>query len=85
MTIVKQKCLRLFHDISNNEVAMHELVHNNEQFVEKISQAIRRECDAKNTVKMNKKWKKDYEKQGYTFMPRDNIFKDVSKTLKLLK
>lgn len=30
---------------------------------------------------MNNKWKKEYEKQGYKFMSRENIFKDVNKVL----
>ena len=32
-------------------------------------------------VKLNKKWKKDYEKKGYTFMSRKNIYKLVVKIL----
>lgn len=30
---------------------------------------------------MNKKWNKDYEKQNYKFMSRENIFKQVCKLL----
>ena len=33
-------------------------------------------------VKLNKKWKKDHEKKGYTFMSRKNIYKLVVKILK---
>ena len=29
----------------------------------------------------DKKWRKNYMKQGYTFMSRENIFKNVSKNL----
>ena len=46
-----------------------------------FSQAIKRECSAKETIKMNNKWKKDYEKQGYKLMSRENIFKNVVKIL----
>ena len=35
----------------------------------------------KETIKMNNKWKKDYEKQGYKLMSRENIFKNVVKIL----
>jgi hypothetical protein len=35
----------------------------------------------KEMVKLNKKWKKDYKKQGYTFMSRENIYKSVVKIL----
>ena len=50
--------------------------------VKQVSKAIKRECSAKETIKMNNKWKKDYEKQGYKLMSRENIFKNVSKILK---
>ena len=35
----------------------------------------------KEMVKLNKKWEKDYKKQGYTFMSRENIYKSVVKIL----
>ena len=47
-----------------------------------FSQAVKRECSAKETIKMNNKWKKDYEKQGYKLMTRENILKNVLKILK---
>ena len=46
-----------------------------------FSQAVKRECSAKETIKMNNKWKKDYEKQGYKLISRENILKHVSKIL----
>jgi hypothetical protein len=39
------------------------------------------ECNLKKTNKLNNKWRKDYMKQGYKFMSRENIFKNVSKIL----
>jgi hypothetical protein len=81
MIIVKQKCLRLLDDIQNDKMAMKDLVKNNQLFVKMFSQAIKRECSAKETIKMNNKWKKDYEKQGYKLMSRENIFKNVVKIL----
>ena len=81
MIIVKQKCLRLLDDIQNDEMAMKDLIENNQLFVKMFSQAVKRECSAKETIKMNNKWKKDYEKQGYKLMSRENIFKNVVKIL----
>lgn len=81
MIIVQQKCLRLLDDIQNDEMAMKDLIQNNELFVKMFSQAVKRECSAKETIKMNNKWKKEYEKQGYKFMSRENIFKHVNKVL----
>ena len=83
MIILKQKCLRFFEDIKNDKYAMNDLVNNNEYFLKQVSKAIKRECSAKETIKMNNKWKKDYEKQGYKLMSRENIFKNVSKILHL--
>lgn len=81
MTIVKQKCLRLFENMPNDKFAMNDLVNNNELFIELTKRSIDVNCNAKETIKMNKKWNKDYEKQGYKFMSRELIFKKVSKIL----
>ena len=82
MIILKQKCLRTLDAIRNDKMAMDDLVNNNERFLEMIVKEIKKDCSAKETIKMNNKWKKDYEKQGYKLMTRDNIFKNVSKILK---
>ncbi len=29
------------------------------------------------TIKLNNKWRKDYIKQGYKFISRENIFKKI--------
>ena len=81
MVILKQKCLRLLNDIQNDEMALNDLVKNNERFVEKFTKAIKIECSAKQTIKQNNKWRKDYDKQGYKFISRDNIYKSVVKIL----
>jgi adenylate kinase family enzyme len=81
MVIVKQKCIRLLNDIQTDKMAMEDLVKNNEKFVKKFTEAIKIECNAKQTIKQNNKWKKDYEKQGYKFMSRENIYKSVVKIL----
>jgi hypothetical protein len=81
MIVLKQKCLRLLDDIQNDVMAMKDLIKNNQHFVKMLSQAVKRECNAKETIKMNNKWKKDYEKQGYKLMSRENILKHVSNIL----
>lgn len=81
MIIVKQKCIRLLNNIQTDKMAMEDLIKNNEKFVKKFTKAIKIECSAKQTIKQNNKWKKDYEKQGYKFMSRENIYKSVVKIL----
>lgn len=81
MIIVKQKCIRLLNEIQNDKMAMKDLVEDNEKFVKKFTEAIKIRCSAKLTIKQNNKWKKDYEKQNYKFMSRENIYKSVVKIL----
>jgi adenylate kinase family enzyme len=84
MIILKQKCLRLLNDIQNDNMALNDLVKNNERFIKKFSEAIKRECNAKEIIKQNKKWNKDYAKQGYKFMSRENIYSSIVKLLKTI-
>jgi uridine kinase len=79
MIIVKQKCIRLLNDIQTDKMAMEDLVKNNEKFVKKFTEAIKIECSAKQTIKQNNKWKKDYNKQGYKFMSRKKIYNSIIK------
>ena len=81
MIIVKQKCIRLLNDIQTDKMAIDDLVKNNETFVKQFTKALKIECSAKQTIKQNNKWKKDYEKQGYKFISRENIYKSVVKIL----
>jgi len=53
----------------------------NNKFIKQISKAFNTECNAKYILKWINKWKKDYEKQGYKFMSRENIYKSVVKIL----
>ena len=39
------------------------------------------ECSAKKTIKLNNKWEKDYKKQGYKFLSRENIYKKICSIL----
>ena len=86
MLIVKQKCIRFLTDelknmVTKNKAIIRDITENNEKFVRLIKENIERECGTKETFKINKMWKKDYEKQGYKFMSRENIYKSVVKIL----
>ena len=80
--IIKQKCERFFNNIKNDINIMNGLVTtDNNKFIKQISKAFNTECNAKYILKWINKWKKDYEKQGYKFMSRENIYKSVVKIL----
>jgi adenylate kinase family enzyme len=83
--ILKQKCLRMFnqwaHDLPNDQMAMNDLVNNNKKFLKLVKEAIDLDCDKKETIRMNKKWKKDYMKQKYESARREEIIEKVSDIL----
>ena len=81
MIIVKQKFIRLLNAIQNDKIEMEDLVLNNEKFLKRFTEAIIMRCSAKEIIKQNNIWKKDYEKQNYKFMSRENIYKSVVKIL----
>ena len=86
MLIVKQKCIRFLTDelkdmVTKNKAIIRDITEDNEKFVRLIKENIERECGTKETLKINKMWKKDYEKQGYKFISRENIYKSVVKIL----
>jgi adenylate kinase family enzyme len=82
--IIKQKCERfikvflpdIYDDFKNN------IVVDNKKFIEEVSRAVKYECGSSKTIKMNSHWNKDYRKMGYTFLSRENIYKEVAKLLK---
>ena len=80
-TIIKQKCKRLFLDWATNDEEMNYLVNHNKKYIKNVSNAIAEECNLKKTIKLNNKWRKDYKKQGYKFMTRENIYKSVVQLL----
>ena len=83
--ILKQKAKRLLLDWANSKEDMDYLVCNNEQYIKNVSNALAEECSLKKTIKLNTKWREDYKKQGYKFLSRENIFKNVIKILKTKK
>ena len=81
--IVKQKCMRFFDNLKQDMNLMNDLVSNNQNFIKQISKAIHTECNSKFILKWVNKWRKDYQKQGYTFLDRDEILKEVTEVLNL--
>jgi len=79
--IIKQKCLRYLteelQDIIKDERAMTDLIDNNEKFIRLVTNGIKRECDASEIKEYSNKWKKDYKKQGYKLMSREDIYDEV--------
>ncbi len=82
--IIEQKCKRFINEELPNIVKQErkDLIENNEFFIKHIIKVFKNECSAKQTIKLNNKWKKDYKKMDYKFMSRENILKEVSKIIK---
>ena len=80
-TVIKQKCFRFLtdelQDMLKDSNVMNEIVNNNEEFLKMIMM----NCSKKEIIKSNKKWKKDYTKQGYIFLSSENIYKHITKIL----
>ena len=82
--ILKQKCLRMLkEEIPNDKYAMEDLIDNNEKFIKGMTFAINNTCNLKKLEKENSRWKKDYNKQDYIFMSREDIYKSVIKIIEL--
>jgi len=80
--LLTQKCLRMLtEEIPNDKMAIKDLVDNNDKFIKGMKFAIDGACNLKVITKENNKLKKDYEKQDYRFMSRENIYKSVVKIL----
>jgi len=82
--VVKQKCMRLIKDLKNlenDEVAMNDLINYNKKFIKLTTNRIIEECDASQIIKLNKKWNKDYKKQNYIILSREEIYNEICKIL----
>jgi adenylate kinase family enzyme len=82
--VLKQKCARYLKDFGNitkDEMAMNDLENNNSRFVNMVKRGFDNECNEKKTLKMNNKWNRDYKKQGYNILPRNELYKEVSKII----
>ena len=82
--IVKQKCIRFLTDDLPSHLdnsVINDIMNNNKFFIKQITKLIKNECSMEKMVKLNNKWKRDYKKQDYKFMSRENIYKSVVKIL----
>ena len=79
--ITKQKCLRLLNEIQTDKNAMNDLVNNNELFVKQFTKVVKTECNIKETIKLNDKWKKIYTLKNYTFMTKQHIYNTIKNLL----
>lgn len=79
--LVKQKCMRYLteelKDIANDEMAIDDMINNNTKFIRLVCEGIKRECDIKEITEYSKKWKTDYESQGYMIASGDEIYERV--------
>lgn len=79
--LVKQKCIRYLtqelKEIINDEMAMNDLMNNNNKFIRLVCEGIKHECDIKEIIEFSHKWKNDYESQGYTIASSDQIYERV--------
>ena len=80
--IVEQKCKRFFDNVKNDVGLMKTITTNNKNFLKTTHTAIDTECSKAGIMKWVHKWKKDYKKQGFRFMDRNQIFQSVSKILR---
>lgn len=82
-TILVQKCVRYINDKLCNlsDKALKKLVENNREFIKSRQKALKFHCDKENMVKLNVFWRKQYEKQGYTFMDQESILDEVIEIL----
>jgi len=82
--IFKQKCKRFISDVfcDQQERLVKNLTTDNKKHLKGVQNAIGNECNYDETIKMNQMWNHDYKKQGYEFLSREHIFKEVSKIIK---
>lgn len=82
MVVVQQKCIRFITDemkdmVTKNPDIIRDITENNKKFVRLMKQNIEQNCGSKETLKINRMWKKAYTKQGYQLIPREEIYKKV--------
>ena len=80
--VLQQKCTRFIttqlpKQLVDYPNVMQDITQNNKRFLKLTCQGIKADCSEKKMLKDNKRWRKDYKKQGYKFMSRDDIFKQV--------
>lgn len=77
-TIFKQKCKRFLDGIQiDKDNIVNDIMKNEKNSIKVLQNDIQNECGYKNTKKQNKLWIRDYKKQGYKFMSREDIYDKV--------
>lgn len=83
--LLRQKCVRFItselQDIIKNKYVLKDISDNNKKFIKLVQENIERECGIKETLKLNKMWEKQYEKQNYKFLSANKIFNLVKKLI----
>lgn len=82
--ILKQKCTRYLTeigDITKDDMAMNDMINNNNRFVKLSINRFNTECNMSDIAEINNKWKKDYKNQGYNIMTREMIYDEVCSIL----
>ena len=91
--IFKQKCDRWLKMclFDKKEKFFQDIIKNEKETIENIQDEFKDECGYNNfkyecsykeTKKMTDMWNRDYKTQGYKFMSREDIFKEVSEIIK---
>ena len=81
--IFKQKCSRFMNDVfvEHKDDVLNDIIKNEDKTIKNLQNGLKYECGYKETIKMNNMWNRDYKKQGYKFISREDIFKTVSNIL----
>lgn len=79
--ILKQKCLRWFHEIINDKIAMDDLVNRNDRFLRGINYGINEACCLEKIKEESTQWNEAHKIMGYTFASADEIFELVTDLL----
>jgi len=79
--ILKQKCKRFINSFLPDILNDYLDGKIEEKNIMNIIKDAVKECSKKETIRLNKIWKRDYKKQGYKFMTSDKIYKEVCKKI----
>jgi len=81
--IFKQKCSRFIKKvfIDNQQKTIDGFMKKKDDLQNLYEHGMKNECNYEKMVADNLKWKKDYKKQGYKIIPRDDAYKVVSQII----
>jgi hypothetical protein len=85
--VAKQKCKRLINHVIKNilDKSINLMIYETDDFLKIIGPYIKNQCNINEIIKMNNRWKKDYMRQGYKCLTRENIYKNILHILKSIK